>query len=184
MIRMILLAVFCLYATASGARDLTSQVEELDRIPAINPAYPVPADPGLLFYVQRSANSNTVVYAARPDQPDHPVEAYWRLFNIDGKTRPLNFAERMLAYGISDLRRTGPAVTFHIRALPERELTLAPDADGRPAVWTRFGDRTVRLVYVYLQVDDHGLVPSVPWLDLFGLDQRTGRPLHDHLVPR
>lgn len=169
---------------AGVAREFVSRIEELDHIPAVKPDYAVPTDANLLFYVQRSANANTVLYVARPDHPDEPVEAYWRLFNIDGRTRGLNFAERLLAYGVSDVRKTGSAVSFHIRALPERELTLAPDANGRPAAWTRFADRPVRLVYVYLQVDDHGLVPSVLWLDMFGLDQRTGRPLREHLVPR
>ena len=168
----------------ASARDVDSRVDELDRIPVTNPAYPTPTDPNLLFYVQRSANSNTVLYVGRPDRPDEPVEAYWRLFNIDGQTRELNLPERLFAYGVTGVRRTGSGVTFRIRALPERELTLAPDANGRPAAWTRFGDRTARLVYVYLQVDDRGLMPSVVWLDLFGLDQRTGKPLREHLVPR
>ncbi len=187
MFRLVLMAVSLRLSSGAGvasARDFISRVEELDHIPAVNPNYPAPNDANLLFYVQRSANSNTVVYVARPDRRDEPVEAYWRLFNIDGRTRGLNLVERLLAFGVSDVRRTGSAVTFHIRALPERELTLAPDPNGRLAAWTRFADRPVRLVYVYLQVDDHGLVPSVPWLDLFGLDQRNGRPLREHLVPR
>jgi hypothetical protein len=169
---------------SASARDFVSRVDELDHIPAVNPHYAVPIDANLLFYVQRSVNANTVVYIARPDHPDDPVEAYWRLFNIDGHIRTLNFAEQLLAYGVSHEHGTGLNVSFHIRALPEQELTMALDAKGRPAVWTRFADRAVRLVYVYLQVDDRGVMPGVLWLDLFGLDQRTGKPLREHLVPR
>jgi len=170
-------------AGVARARDFISRIEELDHIPAVHPDFAVPNDPGLLFYVQRSSNANTVVYVARPDHPDAPVAAYWRLFNTDGHARELNLAERLLVYGVG-VHATGSALRFNVRALPERELTLAPDANGRPAAWTRFAGRPVRLVYVYVQVDEHGLVPSVPWLDLFGVDQSTGRALREHLVPR
>jgi hypothetical protein len=173
------------------ARDLDSHVEELDRIPAVRTEYSVPNEHNMLFYIQRSANSNTVVYAARLDGQDHidpdtPVDAYWRLFNIDGNTRPLNFVERLLAYGVKSVShaRQGGAITFKIAALPERQLTLAEDGEGHPEALTSFGNRTVRLIYVYLQVDDSGLTPSVTALDLFGLEQGTGKALREHVIPR
>ncbi|MFX5785157.1 DUF4833 domain-containing protein, partial [Acinetobacter baumannii] len=50
-----------------------------------------------------------------------PVDVYWRLYNIDGHTRPLNFVERLLAYGVhSVIVRPAPAATsFRIAAIPE-----------------------------------------------------------------
>ena len=67
-------------APVATARELTSHIRELPRIPAVQPSYPVPDDPDLLFYVQRSANSNTVLYVVRRDaqrhiNPDSPVVA-------------------------------------------------------------------------------------------------------------
>ena len=183
-------AVFGDVASGAMARDLRSHVEELDRIPAVRAEYSVPNEPNMLFYVQRSVNSNTVVYAAGLDRQgridqETPVVAYWRLFNVDGRTRPLNFVERLFAYGVKSVAHATPggAVTFRIAALPERQLTLADDG-GHPEALTRFGDRTVRLIYVYLQVDDSGLTPSVTALDLFGVEKGTGKALLEHVVPR
>ena len=49
---------------AAQARLLSSNVAELDEIPRLRPEFKVPDDPDMLFYIERSSNSNTVVYAA------------------------------------------------------------------------------------------------------------------------
>jgi hypothetical protein len=178
-------------ASESLSHELTGSVTELDRIPAIRAQYPVPSEPNMLFYIQRSVNSNTVIYAAKLDAHGRldtrsPVDAYWRWYNVDGHKKPLNFIERMMAYGINSVEQSSPAgaFTFKIAALPERTLTLDRDSGGRPAAFAKFGNRQAKLVYVYLQVDDKGLMPSVTAMDLFGTDRQTGKPLHEHLIVR
>jgi hypothetical protein len=44
--------------------------------------------------------------------------------------------------------------------------------------------RTVKLVYVYLQVVEGGLLPKVPSLDIFGIDTSNGRAVHEHLIQK
>ena len=76
-----------LLATGPAAgRDLTSSITESAEVTALRPEFKVPDEPNQLFYVQRSPNSNTVIYAAKLDAQGKPqdVEAYWRKFNIDG----------------------------------------------------------------------------------------------------
>ena len=156
----------------------------------IRPEYKVPDEPGQLFYVERSSNSNTVVYAARLDVQGNidradPVEAFWRWFNVDGHKKPLNFMERMMAYGVTvDRAQAGKPVTFTIAALPERKLTLALDAQKKPEALMQIGGRTVKLAYVYLNVVEGGLMPSVPALDIFGTDTVSGKAVHEHLVQK
>ena len=84
---------------AAQARDFTSEISESAEIPRLRPEFKVPDEPDQLFYVQRSPNSNTVIYAAKLDAQGNlnssaPVEAFWRKFNIDGSKQPLNFIER------------------------------------------------------------------------------------------
>lgn len=172
------------------ARNFTSTVTEGAEITQIRPEFKRPDEPGQLFYVQRSPNSNTVIYAARLDtkgaiQRSNPVEAFWRKFNIDGSKQPLNFIERMMAYGVrTDRVKAGAPVTFTIAALPERKLTLNLDANKRPQALMQIGARTVRLAYVYLHVVEGGLMPSVPELDIFGTDLANGKAVHEHLVQK
>ena len=44
------------------------------------------------------------------------------------------------------------------------------------------GSHTARLSYVYLQVVEGGLMPSVPSLDVLGTDIASGKAVHEHLV--
>lgn len=173
--------------TAADARALTTVVEEIDHIPRLRAEYPVPNEPNMLFYIQRSVNANTVVYAAPPERRGTaaPVDVFWRLYNIDGHTRPLNFVERVLAYGVNSvIMRPAPAATsFRIAAIPELELVLEQDGAGHPVAVIQFAHRNARLVYVYLQVDDRGMMPRVTALDLFGVEQGTGKALHEHVIP-
>ena len=171
------------------ARTLKSSVTEVAQIPSVRAEYPVPKEPNMLFYIQRSVNSNTVIYAAHLDargrlDQSEPVEVYWRWYNVDGHRKSLNFIERMMAYGVSLDRHARPqdAVAFKIAALPERDLLLARDTKGGAEALIRMGDHLARLVYVYLQVDNRGLMPDVTSLDLFGIDTVSGKALHEHVM--
>ena len=178
-------ALALLAALPAQARDFTSSITESDTVPALRPEFKTPDEPNQLFYVQRSPNSNSVVYAAKLDAQGAPqvVEAFWRKFNIDGSKQPLNFIERMMAYGVKTGRAVpGQPVTFQITSLPERILTLDMDSDKHPQALIQMGSHTARLVYVYLNVVEGGLLPKVPSLDIFGVDKSSGKALHEHIV--
>lgn len=176
-------ALALLAAVPAQARDFTSTVTESDHVPVLRPEFKTPDEPSQLFYVQRSPNANTVIYAAKLDAQGAPqdVEAFWRKFNIDGSKQPLNFIERMMAYGVRVQNRKTP-ITFTIAALPERKLTLTQDAQHHPQALMQIGTHTVKVAYVYLQVVEGGLMPDVPSLDIFGTDIASGKAVHEHLV--
>jgi hypothetical protein len=177
--------VFC---SATQARQLSSQVTELDEIPHLRPEFKVPDDPDMLFYIERSPNSNTVVYAVNRNAQGNldsgaPVTAFWRWFNVDGQKKALNFVERMMAYGVQfNKAAAGEPVTFKIAALPERTLSLDLEDKQHPRALIQMGSHTARLVYVYLNVVEGGLMPSVPSLDIFAIDNTSGKALREHIV--
>ncbi|HEY4077781.1 MAG TPA: DUF4833 domain-containing protein [Rhizomicrobium sp.] len=177
-------------ASVAQARDFTSTITQSDQIQRLRPEFKIPDEPNQLFYVQRSPNANTVIYAAKLDAQgafdrDEPVEAFWRKFNIDSGKKPLNFIERMMAYGAhADRTKPGQPITFTIAALPERRLTLTMDEHHRPEALIQIGNRTAKLAYVYLQVVEGGLTPSVPSLDILGTDTVSGKAVHEHLVQK
>jgi hypothetical protein len=178
-------ALALLAALPAQARDFTSSITENDTVPALRPEFKVPDEPNQLFYVQRSPNSNTIVYVAKLDAQGNlkDVEAFWRKFNIDGAKQPLNFLERAMAYGVKVQSRK-PPITFTIAALPERKLTLTLDAQHHPRALMQIGTHTVKVAYVYLQVVEGGLMPSVPSLDVLGTDIASGKAIHEHLVQK
>ena len=186
----LVVALLSALPVSAWARDFTSQISEGSEIPKLRPEFKVPDEPDQLFYVQRSPNSNTVIYAARLDAKGNlnssaPVEAFWRKFNIDGSRQPLNFIERAMAYGVRlDSRKTGKPVTFSIAALPERKVTVSLDNDHRPQALMQIGSHLVKVAYVYLQVVEGGLLPRIPSLDIFGTDIASGKAIHEHLIQK
>ena len=184
--RLVLVAL--LLAAPAVARSFTSTVTESDHIEHLRPEFKIPDDPNQLFYVQRSPNSNTVIYAARLTPAgeidrSNPVEGFWRKFNIDGSRQSLNMIERMMAYGVrADRAEPGKPISFAIAALPDRKFTLSLDGQHKPQALTQVGSHTVKVAYIYLQVKEGGLMPDVPALDLFGTDIASGKAVHEHLV--
>jgi hypothetical protein len=172
------------------ARDFSSSVSESTEIVHLRPEFKVPDEPNQLFYVQRSPNANTVVYAAKLDARGNfdsrtPVEGFWRKFNIDGSKQSLNFMERMFAYGVKlTANKAGQPITFTIASLPQRRLTLGWDSQHRPQATMLIGNHLVKVSYVYLQVVEGGLMPEVPSLDILGTDIASGKAVHEHLIQK
>ncbi|WP_204112459.1 DUF4833 domain-containing protein [Shimia biformata] len=154
---------------------------ESNGLPIARPEFARPTDKNQVFFIQRSMNANTVVYAARFDKAGRldrksPLHGYWRRYNTGGATRALSFSERNFAYG-TKAKATKNDGIFRIRfaALPGFETELRQAAPGQADLWFDFNGKNVQLVYAYLDLDDRGLIPSVVSIRLFGRIPATGR---------
>jgi hypothetical protein len=185
-------AVLLFAACASSiATEFSSTIIQLDRLPRVRPDFPLPTDPNLLFYVQRSEGPNTVVYSARLDAAGHldharPIDVFWRRFTSGGIRVPLTFLERMFVYGVN-VRPAAPgtdAITANVVSYPKRLMKVDFDRDGRPRASIQMGDRQAKLAYVYVEVDETKTIPSIIHVDLFGLDVASGQVLHELFKPR
>ncbi|MBA5778743.1 DUF4833 domain-containing protein [Stappia sp. F7233] len=175
-------------AAAAGVRALPSTVEVHGTLPTVRPEYPVPNDPDQLFFLQRSTNSNTVVYKARflPDgrlDPARPIEAYWRRFNTSGEKKALGFLENRFAFGV----RTQPVPgqdAYEVRfvAFPDRKALLVQQEPGKATITFKAGQRELALAYGYVDVDQSGVIDEVVQVRVFGHDKATGQPVSE-IVP-
>jgi hypothetical protein len=176
-------------ATPGFARDMASTVTELDRLPPLPGDFPVPHDPGQLFYLQRSMNSNTVVYAANLDpggtiDPQNPLNVFWRRYNNEGERRPLNFFERVLAFGARIAEAHAGEYDAYVAGYPERKFTVEMDKSGTPIAVVRMGEHLARLMAVYVKMEGSAFIPTIISADIFGIDEASGKVLQEHLVPR
>jgi hypothetical protein len=181
------IALFLACAMPLSAREFVSTVEELEHLPVTVTGPIVPTDPNMLFYLQRSTSSNTVVYAAKfakPGQldPNNAVEVFWRRYTENGERKGLNFLERTMAYGASSKPVPGHPNAFDAKivSLPEIIFRIALDENGKPEASVQMGNRRARVVFAYIKVDDSGLIPKFISLDIYGYDKATGRALHEH----
>ncbi len=173
-----------LWAPTSGVAG-----EAQARVPA-RPDYPVPPpDAKRLFFLQRSSNSNTVVYDANLTRdgkldPERPVEVYWLRYNTTGEKRALNFIERHLAYGVNSRPADDDEEAFLVSlvAFKERRLRVVLDGEGGVRATTTIAGRPAELRRLFIEVVD-GLFPTVVHVDIFGEDVATGEVLYERFIP-
>lgn len=151
--------------------------------------FPVPHEDNQIFYVQRSLNSNTIVYTARLDgagrlDAKRPVDVYWRRYNDAGERKELSTVERSLAFGVKADPVAGQPGSFMMRVVsyPKRPALLKI-VDGVPRLEAKVAGEPSRLDHAYLEVDDSGRVPSVTRVDLYGYSLATGQPVKESFIP-
>ncbi|MXN64647.1 DUF4833 domain-containing protein [Stappia sp. GBMRC 2046] len=168
--------------SAQGGRPAGSTVSIVRKLPVVQPTWPVPDEPNMLFYLQRSTNPNTVIYAARFDangrlDPNRPVDVYWRRYNTNGKKKDLGFFEERMAFGVR-ARRSGNENEFDLRitAFPERAAKLVQEGPGSATLILKTADgRQIEPVYAYVEVAEDGIMPKIAHVKVFGRDRSTGQ---------
>ncbi len=163
-------------------KDVPESVEILPELPVARPDFPQPSDPNILFFIQRSMNANTVVYAAAPQSGPldcgKPVKVFWRRFNSGGERLPLSFLERTMAFGVKTRRSSvSGECEARIAAAPDRKVTLRRKADGGWEISARIGGRLATPIYAYVEVNESGMIPSVERIRLYGVDKASGRAI-------
>jgi len=151
--------------------------------------FPVPSDDNLIFYVQRSLNSNTIVYTARLDADGkldarRPVEVFWRRFNDDGEKRDLSSLERNFAFGVKSEPAPGQPGSFLMRVVSyQKRPALLKIVDGKPRLEGKVSGVPCRLDHAFLDVDESGSVPSVTRVHLYGFSLATGELVKESFIP-
>ncbi len=143
----------------------------------LRPDWPVPNEPGQLFFLQRSTNPNTVVYAARSEGTggigSNAVVAYWKRYNTDGATKELRFFERTQAFGVRIGTRDGTGIRLKIRAIPQFDLQFRQHDDG-PILVLQTNGMALSLTSAYLEIDEDTLIPRARALAIVGRSLEDG----------
>jgi hypothetical protein len=157
--------------------------------PAAAEDFPVPQEPNQIFYVQRSLNSNTIVYTARVNDrgeldPKRPVDVFWRRYNDDGERKDLSAVESRMAFGIGVEPVPGKTGQFMVRVVSyPRRAALLRMVDGVPRLETRVAGRPCRLDHAFLAVDESGGIPHVMRVDLYGYPLDGGELVKESFIP-
>jgi Domain of unknown function (DUF4833) len=139
-----------------------------------------------LFTIARSKNRNIVRYVARSHEHDldqlRPIEAHWLMRAEDGRREELSWAERRLAYGFQVSRLRADSCALGLVAFKQRLILVQRHADGFRALVTIAGQRA-SLERIFVQTDESALLPSVQYLELFGIGL-DGTALSERIVAR
>lgn len=149
--------------------------------------YPVPdmGDDGL-FYIQTNQNENTVIYAinrreAQLINEEEPLHVYWVRYTEGGKRVELNTIQKQLAYGYRSKKICNHTYEISVVSYGDRKIFIdAKSKFGAVALITVNG-RMAYLTNIYVYAQQMGLFPDVKYLELYGFDIKTERPVYEKI---
>ncbi len=149
-------------------------------------SFPIPKVDGLLFYIQRNLNKNTVVYTLNSSNngrlnADYPMSVYWIRYNNGGGIKQLNKIQNQLAYGYKS--KVINYTTFEFKLVSYKKLTfyLAQDKDDNHRVVTNINGIQSFLTNIYVYADELGLFPEVRYFELYGNEVGSNFPNYQRI---
>nr|WP_295921184.1 DUF4833 domain-containing protein [uncultured Dyadobacter sp.] len=152
--------------------------------------FPVPDDvPGLLFYIQRDPNTNTICYQLNVDKQGrisekNPVNTFWIRYPEGGVRKDLNYLQRKFAYGINSKAIGNAAYELRSVAYSKLPLYLRRDSRNQYHVYTSIDKRECILSRVFIRIDGGTFwSPNVLYIELKGVDTATGKTIIQRIKP-
>lgn len=183
--------IVCLSAIFSG-NSLAGSGDSLEGS-AFYTAYPVPpANQNSLFYIQRSKNTNAIVYEVNPGKdgkpdPVEPVKVYWIRYASDSSKADLNYVQKNYAYGLqSSLFNNKPGqYVIHFVSYSSKKLYLLPDPkDNKYVLYTSINGKLAELQKVYLKIEGGTFwFPNIVDVELRGRDPESKKEVVEYLKP-
>lgn len=151
----------------------------------------------LLFKIERNRDADEIYYELNPDEtgrPDkkEPVKVYWVKHTQNGKTEPLTWIQKKYSYGIKtiDPEEEGidetqkENVCFRFVSFGECFFSLKPASDGIYKAIVHHKNREIEVSGIFVQIEgDRFRMPSVPFVQLHGIDLATGQSVTETIYP-
>ena len=148
--------------------------------------------PTLLFYVQRTFNTNTILYELNVDDKGQidikePVKMHWVNYATNGSSEPLNYIQRKYAYGL-DTKLTDAEKKSYILnfvSYKKKQLYLMKSAtENRYDVYMEINHKLVILNRIFIQIEGGTFwVPKVKYLEVTGKDVTKGEDVVERIIP-
>jgi hypothetical protein len=169
------------YSTKFG-----SHIIELD-----TDSFPVPTgNAKQLFYLQRTANTNTIICELNSDSrgipnPEKPINVYWLLFTQGGARKELNYIQRNFAYGIDYKSEGNDSYELHFVSYKKRKFYLRWYAPLKKyQVFASIDNKEAILQRIFVKVSGGSFwVPNIVYVEFRGLDPVSGKEVIERFKP-
>ena len=134
----------------------------------------------VLFYIERTNNSNCVIYDAQlvkgadgkmALKADEAVKVYWIMYaKADKHEEGLNMIERNTAYGMTCTPKEGSPghFTIQLKAVKDRPITVYLGDDGVLHARMLIGGKEGEVLHIFVEFKTSWGMPKVVSIDLYG----------------
>ncbi len=147
-------------------------------------SYPKPRNiDGLLFYVQRNLNKNTIAYTLNEHcgciDKNYPIKVFWISYTSGGHHDELNPIQKK-AFGYNAFPINNEV--FEIQMTSYSKMRLFLDNSGAsPKVITKIAHQDAILNNIYVFADEFGIFPQVKYIELYGSTLNGELPLYERI---
>jgi len=181
-----LLAFASIHAFAADGGGKHRTPDSLNHPPNY-PKPPLTAD--RLFFVQRTPNSNTIVYDINTDRDgkpnaEEPVKVYWIKYNEQGQKEDLNYIQRKFAYGLNFKPAGNDNYDIRFVSYKKFPLTLMKANDGKYHIFAFILQKQAILNRIFVKIEGGTFwFPNVAYVEVEGTDPKTGREMVERFKP-
>lgn len=142
-----------------------------------------------LFSLQLSRNSNTVMYDANIGvnqklNPEKPIDVYWIRHEEQGQRESLSKIQWKLAYGYTHTKTSADTYSVKINAFQDRAFHVEYN-EGKAMALATIGGKKASLQKIFVQLDPNSfLIPKVQYVELFGTELQTNKPVYERILPK
>jgi hypothetical protein len=142
--------------------------------------FPTPAgNLNQLFYLQRTPNTNTVIYELniKNGEPDslEPVHIFWIRYGDKSQNEELTSVQRKYAYGLSTQVISKDHYELRFLANKKYVLQMMKGADYKYHVYYPINNKQAILSRIYLQINGGPMFhPNIEYVEFTGINPETG----------
>ncbi len=146
--------------------------------------YPVPTgNASQLFYLQRSPNTNTIVYELNLKagilDAENPVHVFWIRYGENGQRAELSYIQRKFAYGLNTRMVEKDKYELRFTSYKRYVLYLMKAKDNRFQVYSVINGKLSVLKRIFIHIKSGGSFwsPNIEFVELNAEDPLTGAPV-------
>lgn len=149
--------------------------------------YPVPTgNSKQLFYLQRTPNTNTIVYELNYKNgvidPSEPVQGFWIRYQEKGQREELSFIQKKFAYGIITTKIAADHYEISIVSFKKYKMYLKRGADKKFYVYTTINRKPAVLTSIFIKINGGSLwSPNIEYVEIFGMEPNSRSTVKERL---
>jgi hypothetical protein len=143
--------------------------------------FPVPGpNANRLFYLQRTSNTNTIVYELNVKDGNlntsNPVHVYWIRYAEQGQTAELSWIQRAFAYGVKVKKLSDSSFRVRLVSYAGYTMYLLKAADGKYKLFAPINGRMMVLNHIFVKIiGGSTFSPDIEYFEVSGFDPATGK---------
>ena len=147
-------------------------------LPAISQdkSFPVPAgNSKQLFYLQRTSNTNTIVYELNYKDgivdTETPVQGYWIRYQEKGQREELSYIQRKFAYGLKTKKLADNQYELSFVSYKKYKMYLRLGTDRKFNVYTLINKKNAILTSIFIKINGGSFwSPNIEYVEITGIE--------------